>query len=208
VLLPVPLDRIRIEYDREAPHYDRRWEGYLRLTTDILLPLREDWGSETLLDVGCGTGVLLGRIAQRWPGARLHGIDPSRGMLRRARLRLGADVNLVRGEATTLPFRDHTFSIVTSSSSLRYWPDPAAGVGEIARVLRPGGRLLLLDWCGDALRHRLLGHWLGATGRVAGHIHRCGELEGLLHAAGFSAKVECVRAGWYWRLVLVRATLS
>ncbi len=201
------LPHARREYDRQAPAYDTRWADYLQRSTDELLHLLDLRAGDRLLDVGCGTGALLDRISRRRSAAFLYGIDPSAGMLRRARQRLGDRAHLIQGDAAALPFVDGNFGTVVSTSSLRYWPDPSAGFQEIARVLQPGGRLLLLDWCGDAVRHRLLGWWLTRTGRVRGRIYRQDELKELLAAAGFSAEVECVKAGWYWRFVLARATL-
>jgi SAM-dependent methyltransferase len=184
------------------------WADYLRRTTEPLMRLLDPRPRSRLLDVGCGTGALLRQISSRWPAVQLCGIDPSDGMLRQAHQTLRDRARLIQGEVTALPFAGHSFSVVVSTSTLRYWPDAGAGMREIARVLEPEGQLLLLDWCGDALRHRLLGRWLALTGRVGGHIHRREELKGLLSASGFSAHVECIKAGWYWRLMLARATLS
>lgn len=202
------LRQARREYDRQAESYDSRWADYLRRSTEPLLRRLELRSGDRLLDVGCGTGVLLDQISHRWPASRPHGIDPSGGMLRRARQRLGDRVHLIQGDGAALPFADGSFGTVVSSSSLRYWPDAGAGFQEIARVLQPAGRLLLLDWCGDAIRHRLLGRWLTLTGRVGGKLYRPEELKDLLAVAGFRAEVQCIRAGWYWRFALAGATLS
>jgi SAM-dependent methyltransferase len=203
-----PLHEVRSEYDQLAEAYDMEWADYLRRTTEPLMRLLDPRPRSRLLDVGCGTGALLRQISTRWPAVQLYGIDPSGGMLRQAHQTLRDRARLIQGEVTALPFAGHSFSVVVSTSTLRYWPDAGAGMREIARVLEPEGQLLLLDWCGDAFRHRLLGRWLALTGRVGGHIHRREELKGLLSASGFSAHVECIKAGWYWRLMLARATLS
>ena len=197
----------RHEYDGQAHVYDRRWADYLQRSTDELLRLLDLRAGDRLLDVGCGTGVLLDQISRRGSVVCLYGIDPSSGMLRRARQRLADRAHLIQGEGAALPFADRSFGTVVSTSSLRYWPDAGDGFREIARVLQPKGRLLLLDWCGDAMRHRLLAWWLTRTGRVGGRIYRLDELKELLAAAGFSAEVECVKAGWYWRFNVARATL-
>lgn len=202
------LRQARLEYDRQADVYDSRWADYLQRSSDALLQRLELRSGDRLLDVGCGTGVLLDRISRRSRAVRTYGIDPSAGMLRRARQRLGQRAHLIQGDAAALPFADASFGTVVSTSSLRYWPNAGAALLEMARVLQPGGRLLLLDWCGDALRHRLLGWWLTLTGRVGGKIYRRDELKELLAAAGFRAEVDCISAGWYWRFTVARATLS
>jgi ubiquinone/menaquinone biosynthesis C-methylase UbiE len=201
------LREARQEYDRQAAAYDRRWAQYLRYSTEPILKLLDLHSGETLLDVGCGTGALLDQISRQGGAALIYGIDASEGMLQRARARLGSHVHLIQADVTALPFASKSFSTVVSTSSLRYWADPGGGIREIARVLQPGGRLLLLDWCGDAARHRLLVWWLTRTGRVGGRIYRSNELSELLARGGFRAEVECLEAGWYWRFVLARATL-
>ena len=89
------------------------------------------------------------------PSLTLAGIDLVPEMLGIARVRLGSRVHLVAGNAEGLPFDRGTFDIVTSSSSFHYWLDPGRGLDEISRVLRPGGRLVITDWCDDYLACRI-----------------------------------------------------
>lgn len=94
-----------------------------------------------VLDFGCGSGVLLDCLA----GARVRaGVDVSQEALSRARARCGRDVFLVRvGIHGALPFADETFHLAVSTEVLEHVPDERLVLGEIARVLRPGGRLIL-----------------------------------------------------------------
>ncbi|MCA9694268.1 MAG: class I SAM-dependent methyltransferase [Nannocystaceae bacterium] len=103
-----------------------------------------------LLDVGCGGGHFLARLADAAPGAELVGLDASPGMIARARRRV-ADVprlSLVEASALALPFEDRSFDVVVSLGSIKHWPDMARGLRECARVLAPGGWLLVFE--GDA----------------------------------------------------------
>jgi SAM-dependent methyltransferase len=94
----------------------------------------------TLLDVGCGSGLALQRAAAR--GARLAGIDLAPALLQIARRRV-PDADLREGGLDTLPFDDGDFDAVIAINALQFAFDPAAALGEIARVLRSGGRLAI-----------------------------------------------------------------
>lgn len=98
----------------------------------------------TLLDVATGTG-LVARAATRIAGdpRRVIGLDPSEGMLREARRTVAAP--LVQGQAEALPFRDARFDVVTMGYALRHVSDLAVTFGEFRRVLKPGGRVVLLE---------------------------------------------------------------
>lgn len=100
----------------------------------------------TILDVGSGAGQILGHLLKvAHPQARLVGFDLSQQMLRRARNRLKSTrPRFVAGDLMRLPFADATFDCVTCGWVIEHLPDPRPGLREIARVLRPGGSLLLL----------------------------------------------------------------
>jgi demethylmenaquinone methyltransferase/2-methoxy-6-polyprenyl-1,4-benzoquinol methylase len=97
-----------------------------------------------LLDVATGTG-LVARGAVRTLGepGRVIGVDPSRGMLREARKALAGP--LVQGRAEALPFRDDLFDMLSMGFALRHVTDLEAAFREYRRVLKPGGRLVLLE---------------------------------------------------------------
>jgi ubiquinone/menaquinone biosynthesis C-methylase UbiE len=102
-----------------------------------------------ILDVGCGTGLLLRRVARMFPEAALAGVDVSAGMLAAAaaggRDTGPAPVRLVQAQAEWLPFADAAFDVVLATMAVRHWGDQAAGLAEIARVLAPGGLFGLAD---------------------------------------------------------------
>lgn len=96
-----------------------------------------------VLDAGCGNGFFFDAARELVPPtAELVGLDLSEAMLRLARQH---HPHLVRGDATRLPFADASFDTVLARSLLHHLPDPDAGAREIARVLRPGGELVVLD---------------------------------------------------------------
>jgi SAM-dependent methyltransferase len=93
-----------------------------------------------VLEVGCGTGAITQDIA-RLGTVRAVGLDIDSGMLAYAR-RQGDDVELVQGDAHVLPFSNSSFDVVVCHYLLLWLADPAAGVREMARVVRPGGHVL------------------------------------------------------------------
>jgi ubiquinone/menaquinone biosynthesis C-methylase UbiE len=99
-----------------------------------------------LLDVGTGPGVLLVELAARRPDLHLAGVDLSADMIAAATRNLaGSDVRCVVADVADLPFPDHSFDLVVSSLSLHHWDHPEAALPELARVLRPDGRLVIYD---------------------------------------------------------------
>ncbi len=106
---------------------------------------------ERVLDVATGTGLVARALVERY-GCRVVGLDQSEEMLAAARRRLerapalAERVELVRGEAESLPFTDGEFDHLTFTYLLRYVDDPGATLAELARVVRPGGRIACLEF--------------------------------------------------------------
>jgi len=103
-------------------------------------------GMRSILDIGSGAGQLAGHLlTYSDPDARITCTDLSQNMLVRARKRLRSDrPAYVAADLTSLPFADNSFDGATCGYVIEHVPDTAAGLGEIARVLRPGGRMLML----------------------------------------------------------------
>lgn len=99
----------------------------------------------SILDVGCGTGKLLRRAGTYWPEARLIGVDAADGMVETAK-RLTPNATFLTGMAEALPLPDISIDLALSTISFHHWQNQAAGIREIARVLRPGGYFVLVDF--------------------------------------------------------------
>jgi ubiquinone/menaquinone biosynthesis C-methylase UbiE len=116
---------------------------YRRLADDIAAEAPE---GAAVLDVGTGPGVLLVELARRRPDLRLTGVDLSPDMIAAAARNLGDRAEVRAADVTDLPFEDGSFDLIVSSLSLHHWDHPAQAVPELARVLRPGGRVLIYDF--------------------------------------------------------------
>ena len=119
-----------------------------RRATREVLALRD---GEQVLDVGSGPGFLADEMAREvGASGRVVGVDPSESMLALAR-RQTAAAEFRAGGALELPFDDGSFDVVVSTQVLEYVEDVAAALAEARRVLRPGGRLLVLDTDWDSI---------------------------------------------------------
>lgn len=153
----------------------------------LILELMGDLNDARVLDVGCGDGVLTCAAALR--GARATGVDPDPAMLAAARTRADKDgitAVFLEGRIERLPFPDAAFDLVVSITVLCFVPDASAAVREMARVLRPGGRLVLSElgrWSLWAMIRRVRG-WLGAATWKAARFRSSGELRALAAQSG------------------------
>ena len=129
-------------YDRYAAllsfGQDPRWRRFL-VSRIVAGP------GDRVLDVATGTGAVARELIRRH-GCTVVGLDQSPEMLAEARRRLGEDVELVEGRAEDLPFADASFDALTFTYLLRYVDDPAATLGELARVVRSGGTIASLEF--------------------------------------------------------------
>jgi len=157
----VPPHRDVAAFDERAPGYEQGWRG--RMHQDIAvraadLALSVHAAPGRVLDVGCGTGYLLRLLARRCPQAtELAGIDAAPSMIEAAEQ--AADDRRLRfavGTAERLPYPDDAFDLVVSTTSFDHWSDQRAGLSECARVLAPGGHLMLADQFSSLLLPTLL----------------------------------------------------
>jgi demethylmenaquinone methyltransferase/2-methoxy-6-polyprenyl-1,4-benzoquinol methylase len=124
-------------------------------------------GGDTVLDVATGTGLVARALIRRY-GCSVVALDQSDAMLQRAEeLRqrdptFAAGSRLVRGEAERLPFGDGEFDALTFTYLLRYVDDPGSVLSELARVVKPGGRIGMVEF-GVPARRALRGAWRAYT---------------------------------------------
>ncbi len=201
-----------MSYDKaQATHEFERWsESYDRCILQRLLfapshrallarihlafgrrPLR-------LLDVGCGTGVFAARVREAMPNATVWGIDLVAGMIRQGapRWRSHAEhVQAIQADSEHLPFDSGSFDVVTCSNSFHHYPRQERAVAEMRRVLKPGGRLMLVDGYRDAPYGWFI--FDVCVAGVEGAVHHCSRarMRGLFAEAGFAETIQKVHRG-------------
>ena len=123
---------------------DPRWRAFM--VSQVVVP-----PGGRVLDVATGTGLVAGRLAERTPAGMIVALDQSEAMMaegveRVARAGLSGRIAFVLGDGQRLPFADGTFDALTFTYLIRYVDDPAATLRELARVVRPGGRMANLEF--------------------------------------------------------------
>ena len=185
----------RRTFDRWAGSYERdpfsRWIAGQQREAIEALGLDED---DRLLDVGCGTGAAVRAAAELVE--RAVGLDLSPNMLAEARKRATGlpAAEFVEGDSENLPFDDGEFTAVLCTTSLHHYPRPDAAAHEFARVLAPGGRVVIGDFTRDAVVTTVFDFL--ARRFEAGHVglQRVDGLRRLLENAGLE-RVE-IRSVW------------
>jgi len=206
--LPAPEQKhaaVKAMFDRIAPDYDRM-NRLMTLGLDqrwrrLALELVGAGPGDVLIDLACGTGDLAELAAAR--GARVVGTDFAGEMLRAARARTG-EIPFAQGDGAALPFASGAATVLTCGFALRNFVSLPEVLGEMARVLAPGGRLALIevDRPGSSViraGHSLyfdrvvpkLGAWLSDRDAYAylpqstSYLPEASELRALLEARGF-----------------------
>jgi ubiquinone/menaquinone biosynthesis C-methylase UbiE len=165
-------------YERFATRLQRRLRT--RVAADVAA-LQLPAGAH-VLDVGTGPGRLPVEIARRSPQVRVTGLDVSPRMIEAATAAIepGQQVTAEVGDVAKLPYRDGSVDLVVSTLSQHHWPDRAAALAELARVLAPGGRIWIYD-----LRRAL----------------RTAQVAAAVAVPGSDVRVEPVRVGVLGRLL-------
>ena len=144
---PHPDQVLREEFNRwaESGRGEEMEQDHLPITLPVLEKMQLS-PADNILDIGCGAGWLSRRLTKLVPEGRVVGMDVSDEMIRHARRAIVDLPNLmfVVGEVAEIPWQPNFFSHAISVESSYYWPDPAAGLRDIHRVLHPGGSTWIL----------------------------------------------------------------
>jgi ubiquinone/menaquinone biosynthesis C-methylase UbiE len=140
------------KWDTRAITYDCKRYDYFRFMQRLLLATINFKAPASFLDLGCGTGWAVRYVASKLNGNGIFiGIDLSEGMIEKAVENVGGlpNVEFFRANAEELPFRDGYFDIIVCSNSFHHYPHPEKALKEAQRVLKPTGRISILDITAD-----------------------------------------------------------
>jgi ubiquinone/menaquinone biosynthesis C-methylase UbiE len=197
--------KVRQQYNQLAAVYDQRWKRYVTNTLEFLKAWVQLSPTESVLDIACGTGEFERMVLTEHPTQAMIGVDISKEMLAIAqqKLRTAPNVLFQIASASALPFADRSFDIVVSANAFHYFDNPTAALSEMKRVLKPDGKLVILDWCRDFLVCRVCDVVLNLIDPAHRQCYTQAEFHHLLIATGFKIeRGKRVRFGWIWGLMI------
>lgn len=197
---------VRRKYNLLARFYDIIYWGYVRKTNEMALQAVHPAGGEHFLNIGCGTGDLEKRLIKKWPGLRITGIDLSSDMLERAGEKLAAhpNVQFKEGDFLKIPLPDHAYDAAFSISNLHYFADPEAVFAKAGRLLKPGGKFILIDWNRQSLKGKIYHAYMSALDPAFAKVYTIAEASALFKNASFTVETTTLfRVDLFWSMMRI-----
>ncbi|WP_193200021.1 class I SAM-dependent methyltransferase [Nostoc sp. MG11] len=200
---------VRQQYDQMAHFYDQRWNTYITKTLTFLKAWAHISPQATILDVACGTGEFEHLLLNDNPTQQIMGVDISENMLlvAKQKCRNYPNVSFSTASASALPFSSSSFDVVVSANAFHYFDDPDAAFAEMKRVLKPDGKLIILDWCRDYILCKICDILLKIFDSGHKQCYSQAQFHQLLTSSNFEiCGATKVRLGLIWGLMLATAT--
>ena len=196
------------EFTKAAKVYESGHAGIYEMCKDdypqMLAELEREPFAD-VLDVGCGTGAVIELLHEKYPDARYVGLDLTPDMIAVAQAKSLNGCEFVVGDAEDLPFPANSFDAVLSSNSFHHYPNPEKFFAGVARVLRPGDRLILRDYTANDFAVWLMNTFELPLARLAGHgdvrILKQSQFRAMAEEAGLSVLAMEAQKGWRAHLV-------
>ncbi|MBD2597487.1 methyltransferase domain-containing protein [Nostoc spongiaeforme FACHB-130] len=202
---------VRNQYDQLASVYDLRWKSYITNTLSFLKTWAEISPTDTILDVACGTGEFERLLLAEYSSQQIVGIDISDKMLAIAKQKCSAypQVSFQIASASNLPFDNDSIDVIVSANAFHYFDDPLAALKEMRRVLKPDGKVIILDWCRDYLTCKICDLILKVFDPAHQQCYTQNEFHRLLEDANFAVyRATKIRFGVVWGLMVATASLK
>ena len=209
--LPRQDSSVPEQYDAWARVYDLFWARYVHQTLPVLHRSADVEAGERVLDLACGTGEFERLVLNATPNVQIVGIDLAPAMVERARAKLGAhsEAHIELADAHQLPFADASFDAVVCANTFHYFTHPPTVLREAQRVLRPGGRLVLLDWCRDFWTCRVMDAVLRRVDPAYQTCYTLDEMTALVEATSLRPRYDFrYRFDLVWGMMVVEAVRS
>lgn len=203
--------RVCKQYNELAAVYDLRWKSYIANTLSFLKTWAEISPTDTVLDVACGTGEFERLLLAEYASQHIVGVDISDKMLAIAQKKCSAypQVSFETASASSLPFDSNSFDVIVSANSFHYFDHPLTALKEMRRVLKPDGKVIILDWCRDYLLCQICDILLKAFDSAHQQCYTQNEFHRLLEDANFAvSRATRIRFGVVWGLMVATASLQ
>ena len=181
--------RHRLRFNEWARVYDKSllqrivFDASHDMFYTVLLPWLKD-GSE-VLDIGCGTGKFSLKLYHHNANLKVHGVDFSEIMIKKAQAKLaGEPIEFKIGDVEKLPYEANSFDVITCSNSFHHYPNQRGAVLEMHRVLKDGGKVMIVDGTRDSWWGNIIFSVVEFVEKQVYHMYG-NELKDLLHSSGF-----------------------
>lgn len=176
-------------FDEWSKKYDRSLLQFLifrRSHNMFISNIMHDMRPIRILDVGCGTGEFAMKLKGYKKDAGVHGLDISPDMINTAKTKFKDEIDFRIGDVENMPYEDSYFDYLTCSHSFHHYPHKKKAVREMFRILKSGGKIMIIDGCKDSFWGRLIFDVIVAAHEKDVHHLDSGQFARILKDCGFS----------------------